>query len=213
MVDCELICRAIFGPTGSRALSSGPIYSRCSTPSAPGGLGERLEKTGGCQAWRRIARRQRSPWRTLKARGVRHLDVGGLVQYATTVGPPRGHSAGTVRSAVLCPGRGGLIQQIRSSRNPVPFTCSRLPLESRSHARGAVRNQPPPAHAGRSVSAPDQLGRLVRPTFAPAPVRKGVSNAAGSDTLPRPGPGTVRPAATAQRRLTFLPTQISDGSH
>ena len=44
--------------------------------------------------------RRKGPWRTLD-RGVRHLDVGGLVQYATTVGASRGHSTSRVRGAVL----------------------------------------------------------------------------------------------------------------
>ena len=34
-------------------------------------------------------------------RGVRHLDVGGLVQHTTTVGAARGHSTSRVRGAVL----------------------------------------------------------------------------------------------------------------
>ena len=46
--------------------------------------------------------------------------------------------------------------------------------------------------------SPIPAGRAGEPT------RNGVSNAAGRNTLPRPGYGTVRPAVTAQRRLTFL---------
>ena len=36
-----------------------------------------------------------------RGRGVRHLDVGGLVQHTTTVGAARGHSTSRVRGAVL----------------------------------------------------------------------------------------------------------------
>ena len=35
-----------------------------------------------------------------QGRGVRHLDVGGLVQHATTVGAARGHPTSRVRSTV-----------------------------------------------------------------------------------------------------------------
>ena len=35
---------------------------------------------------------------------------------------PRGHPTSRVRGAVLCPGRGGLIQRIRSPTIPVRFT-------------------------------------------------------------------------------------------
>ena len=38
-----------------------------------------------------------------------------------TVGASRGHPTSRVRSAVLCPGRGGLIQRIRSPTIPVQF--------------------------------------------------------------------------------------------
>ena len=62
------------------------------------------------------------------ARGgeVRNAGVGGLVQHATTVGAARGHPTSRVRSAVLCPGRSGLIQRIRSPRNPVRFNQRRV---------------------------------------------------------------------------------------
>ena len=76
--------------------------------------------------------RRKGSWRTLEAVEFSHRDVGGLVQHATPVGASRGHSASRVRSAVLCPGCGGLIQQIRSPIFPVRFSVVRRPA---SHVR------------------------------------------------------------------------------
>ena len=47
--------------------------------------------------------RRKGPVAHPRGRGVRHLDVGALVQHATTVGASRGHSARRVRSAVPMP--------------------------------------------------------------------------------------------------------------
>ena len=65
--------------------------------------------------------RRKGPWRTLEAVEFATVTWVGLVQHATPVGASRGHSASRVRGAVLCPGRSGLIQQIRSPMFPVRF--------------------------------------------------------------------------------------------
>ena len=58
---------------------------------------------------------QQRPWST------RPL-IGRAEEHATTGGAARGHSASRVRSAVIGPGRGGLIQHIRSQMFPVRFS-------------------------------------------------------------------------------------------
>ena len=58
-------------------------------------------------------------------RHLRHRPlIGRAEEHATTGGAARGHSASRVRSAVLGPGRGGLIQHIRSPMFPVRFTTA-----------------------------------------------------------------------------------------
>ncbi len=58
---------------------------------------------------------QQRPWST------RPL-IGRAEEHATTGGAARGHSTSRVRSAVIGPGRGGLIQHIRSPMFPVRFS-------------------------------------------------------------------------------------------
>ncbi len=76
------------------------------------------------------------------ARGgrVRHAGVGRLVQQSAPARADRGHPARGVRSAVLCPGQGGLIQRIRSPTNPVRFRDVRVEdVERLQHEAGLVR--------------------------------------------------------------------------
>ena len=72
-------------------------------------------------------------------RHLRHRPlIGRAEEHATTGGAARGHSASRVRSAVLGPGRGGLIQYIRSPMFPVRFTfLQQLYLRKTSYARFA----------------------------------------------------------------------------
>ena len=68
--------------------SQGDAYDKC-----PRRIGDRLVQDGGDST--------EGPVAHPRGRGVRHLDVGGLVQHTTTVGAARGHSTSRVRGAVL----------------------------------------------------------------------------------------------------------------
>ena len=94
--------------------------------------------------------------RHTRAPGSRGRDARGLVQTATTVGASRGRPTSRVRSAELCPGRGGLIQRIRSPTIPVRFMDG--PLRSSERSTSIVPPSPRPAI---KPVAPDYCSRSM----------------------------------------------------
>ena len=82
---------------------------------------------------------RKGPWRSLEAVEFATLVWVDWFNHRRAARADRRHPAGGVRSAVLCPGQGGLIQRIRSPTFPVRFTYIRRP---ELRAKGPPTGQP-----------------------------------------------------------------------